>query len=453
MDTFVDKVKEYIKKNEMISRGDIVVAGVSGGADSVCMLIALCSLMEEMDFRVCAVHLNHMIRGEEADSDESFVKALCERLLIPIKCVHKNIPEIAKAEGLTCEEAGRNARYEAFSETAKEMGERAKIAVAHNRNDLAETVIFNIARGLSIKGLTGIRPVRDNIIRPILFAGRDEIEAFLERTGQEYCTDSTNLSDDYTRNRVRHNIIPELESLNSGVLMHISSLAEDAAEMSEYIASEAEKFISDNVSFVKSENRTVRAEMSALELASPVSIVQREIILAVMEAISGRRKDITRKHIYSVCDIASGRSGRSVSLPYNITARKSGDMLIISDGDYQTGYESVGRLEIKEISAGDYIHFIKNKYTEIIDCDKIKGTLCLRTPKPDDTIVINNAGGRKKLSKLFTDMKVDRFEREGWPVVADDEDVIWLPGLRLSEAYKIDESSKKGICLKYLREK
>ena len=448
MDTFTGKVKEYIKKNEMLSPGDTVIAGVSGGADSVCMLIALCSLREELDFQVCAVHLNHMIRGEEADRDEDFVKALCDRLSVPLKCFHRNIPELAKKEGLTCEEAGRNARYEAFRQTAEEMGDTAKIAVAHNRNDLVETVIFNIARGLSIKGLSGIRPVRDNIIRPILFAGREEIEAFLESSGQDFCTDSTNLSDDYARNRVRHNIIPELEKLNSGAVMHICSLAGDADEMAEYIASEAKAFISDKVTF-----KMAGAEISPAELEKQAPTLQREIILAVMEAICGRRKDITRKHINSVCDIAFGHNGRSVSLPYNLLARKSSDRLIISDDVGRVTGENRGRLEIREISAGEYVHFIKNKYTEIIDCDKIKGTLCLRTPEPGDTMVINSTGGRKKLSKLFTDLKVDRLEREEWPVVADDEDVIWLPGLRLSEAYKIEESSERGICLEYLRDR
>ena len=216
-----DDVEKFIRKYNMLQSGDCVIAGVSGGADSVCMLLILHELSESMGFSVRAVHLNHMIRGDEADRDEAFVAELCDRINVPLKSFRRNVPEIAAEEGLSSEEAGRKIRYQLFEEAADDAQKefkRVRIAVAHNRDDLAETVIFNMARGSSLKGLTGIRPVRDDIIRPILFAGRNEIEDYLAEKGESYCTDSTNLGDDYSRNRIRHVIIPALKELNAGAV-------------------------------------------------------------------------------------------------------------------------------------------------------------------------------------------------------------------------------------------
>lgn len=239
-------VEKFIREYDMLRQSDCVVAGVSGGADSVCMLLILSELSETMGFAVKAVHLNHMIRGAEADRDEEFVRSLCERKGIPLECFRRDIPAIAKEEGLSSEEAGRRIRYQLFEETAdaaKDEYERVRIAVAHNRDDLAETVLFNMARGSSLKGLTGIRPVRDNIIRPILFAGRAEIEEYLEEQKEDFCIDSTNLGDDYSRNKIRHVIIPALKELNAGAVDHIFDMAMDATVIYDWIDERATKFL------------------------------------------------------------------------------------------------------------------------------------------------------------------------------------------------------------------
>jgi tRNA(Ile)-lysidine synthetase, N-terminal domain/tRNA(Ile)-lysidine synthetase, C-terminal domain len=455
-------VEKYIEKYDMLKSGDTVVAGVSGGADSVCMLLILCELREKIGHKVAAVHLNHMIRGEEADRDEDFVRRLCDRLEIPLRCFHKNVPEIAEDEGLTCEEAGRKMRYLLFREVADELQDssgRVRIAVAHNRDDLAETVIFNMARGSSLKGLTGIRPVRDDIIRPILFAGRSEIEEYLAERGESFCTDSTNLGDDYTRNKIRHIVIPVLNELNSGAVDHIFDMAMDASDIYDVIDEKATGFLNKcDIEKEKDGKSVLAIKLPTDELLKYDRIEKQEIVLAAMGIIAGRRKDITRRHIDAVLDIAKGRSGRRTSLPYGMSAEKSNDKLIIEKNrdvkfDELREAEAIGGRFITEITEEmDFSDFSNNLYTEIIDYDKIKGTLRIRFPKEDDTIVINNNGGRKKLSKLFTDMKIDRRLRPNWPVVADDSDVVWLPGLRLSEAYKIDSDSVRGIRMEYIRE-
>ena len=452
----IKDIESFIRDEGMLKEGDIVVAGISGGADSVCLLHVLNSLKDVIGYDIHAVHVNHMIRGAEADRDEKFVKKLCEKLGIEISAFHIDIPGIAEKTGMSCEEAGRKERYDAFARIAedyvKNTGRRVRIAVAHNKDDMVETVIFNMARGTSLKGLAGIRPVRENIIRPLLFAGRDEIESYLEELGESYCTDSTNLEDDYTRNRIRHVIIPALKDINQGAVDHIYSAARDTADVyagiekkaAEYLASFSTQSIQDDIV------TAVSFPIIPFELLSDAE--QCEAVLAAMEKLAGKRKDITRKHIDMVLDITRGNSGRSVHLPYDISARRTGDTLILEvrGCEDNQGIEGTFKKEVFELRGET--HFTKNKYTEIVDYDKIKGVLRVRKPETGDSIVINDKGGRKKLSKLFTDLKVDRVMRESWPVVVDDRDVIWVPGLRLSEAYKLDKSSTKAIRLEYILE-
>lgn len=456
-----DDVEKFIRKYNMLQSGDCVIAGVSGGADSVCMLLILHEISESMGFSVRAVHLNHMIRGAEADRDEAFVAELCDRINVPLKSFRRNVPEIAAEEGLSSEEAGRKIRYQLFEEAADDAQKefkRVRIAVAHNRDDLAETVIFNMARGSSLKGLTGIRPVRDDIIRPILFAGRKEIEEYLAEKGESFCTDSTNLGDDYSRNRIRHVIIPALKELNAGAVDHIFDMAMDASDIYDGIDERAAAFL-ESCEIRKGESgENILIRIPATRLIQLGKTERSEAVLAAMAMIAGRRKDITRKHIEAVIDIAEGSSGRSVSLPYEMSAEKHNDTLFIGllsrDGTFTAGmeYGIEGRFVTDIVDDLDFSVFSKNMYTEIIDCDKIIGTLRIRKPNDTDTIVINSSGGRKKLSKLFTDMKVDRLLRDSYPVVADDSDVVWLPGLRLSEKYKLTPDSSRGLRMQYILE-
>ena len=449
-------IENFIREEGMLKEGDIVVAGISGGADSVCLLHVLSSLKDEIGYDIHAVHVNHMIRGAEADRDENFVKELGEKLGVPVTAFHKDIPKIAAETGMSCEEAGRKERYDAFAEIAEDLesttGRRVRIAVAHNKDDMVETVLFNMARGSSLKGLAGIRPVRENIIRPLLFAGRDEIESYLEELGQDYVTDSTNLEDDYTRNRIRHVIIPALKDINQGAVDHIYCAARDTADVYAGIERKAGEFV-DSFSTVTTQDDVVTGisfSIIPFELLSDAE--QSEAVLAAMERVAGKRKDITRKHIDIILDLTRGSSGRGVDLPYDISARRTGDTLIIEKrgNEENSGIEGTFKKEIFNL-VGE-THFTKNMYTEIVDYDKIKGVVRVRRPETGDSIVINDKGGRKKLSKLFTDLKVDRTKRDSWPVVVDDDDVVWVPGLRLSEAYKLDKSSTKAIRLEYILE-
>ena len=206
----LDKVITYIEENELIQKKDRIVVGVSGGADSVCLFSVLLELQKKYELELFVVHVHHGIRGEEADKDEQFVENLAKKHQIPYYCFWKNIPVLSKKRGLTEEEAGRIVRYEAFYEVLKKVN-ATKIAVAHNQNDCAETVLFQLFRGSGLKGMCGIFPKRDEIIRPLLGVDRKAIEAYLMQKGQAYCTDRTNLEEEYTRNKIRLSILPIAE--------------------------------------------------------------------------------------------------------------------------------------------------------------------------------------------------------------------------------------------------
>lgn len=228
-----EKARGLIERYDMLQSGDSVVVGLSGGADSTALLYLLNDLKTEYNLTITAAHVNHGIRGAEADRDEQFCKDLCNKLGITIYAFHINIPDLAKERGVSEEVAGRDARYEFFTGLA---GENGKIATAHNAQDSVETLMLNLCRGTGLRGLTGIPPVRTVtrpagchgdesevlVIRPLLECTREDIEGYLAKKGQDFVTDSTNLEDDYTRNRVRHNIIPELLNVNENAIGNIT---------------------------------------------------------------------------------------------------------------------------------------------------------------------------------------------------------------------------------------
>ena len=235
------KASEYIKEHHMISKEDCIMAGVSGGADSVCLLFVLYELQKTMGFRLQAVHVEHGMRGEESLKDAYFVETLCKTYDIPFHIYSYDVPKRAKQEKLTAEEAARKSRYDAFGDACRQY-KGTKIAVAHNRDDQAETILWNLIRGSGLKGLSGMKPVNGCIIRPLLGVTRAEIEAYLAERCQPFCTDSTNLECDYTRNKLRHQILPVMErELNSQARRNIALAGERLSRAEVYLEKTAAK--------------------------------------------------------------------------------------------------------------------------------------------------------------------------------------------------------------------
>ncbi len=260
MNEITDKIYRYIEQNNMLTDCERVVTGLSGGADSVCLLLVLKGYIERKHLKteLCAVHVNHGIR-QEAGEDEEFARALCERLGVKFAAYHIDAVKIAGQLGMSVEEAGRKERYRIFNEECR--GHNARIAVAHHMNDQAETVLMNLARGTSLKGIGGIRAVRDNIIRPLLSVTRAEVEELLKAYGQAYVTDATNLCNDYTRNSIRNVVIPYMtEKVNAHTVENIASAAEELRKDNEFIEAEAGKAYDKYVAYKGMSNKGVYNE-------------------------------------------------------------------------------------------------------------------------------------------------------------------------------------------------
>ena len=457
---FERQIIEYVRENSMLRPGNAVVVGVSGGADSVALLCVLVSIRDNypgyQGLTIKAVHINHMIRGAEADRDEKFVKSLCEKLNVEFRVYKKDIPQMAAEMHLTEEEAGRIYRYQCFEEVAKAFvksevrleDDGVRIAVAHNKDDLAETVLYNLVRGSSLLGLAGIKPVRGHIIRPLLMTSRNEIEEYLKEIGQGYITDSTNLETEYARNKIRLSILPALKEINEGVSEHLVNVAMDANSLGGDIKKEVERDYYQRINL--SDDKEINIE--AMKTLS--SLAQGELVLGVMEKVCGRRKDITREHLQQIISLGDMESGKCVDLPYEMVAERVYDRIVIrkKDADSEEERSVVGKIETEVFNYDDDISISKKEYTKMIDYDKIKNALCLRLPQPDDYIVISSEGGRKKLSRYFTGEKVERSKRGSVPVVADGDEIVWIVGFRLSERYKVTSETKRVLRIDYVAE-
>ncbi len=468
MGAFLNEVANFISDKEMVLPGDKIIVGLSGGADSVCLLMTLHMLSEKLGLQegdLMAVHVNHMIRGEEAEGDQLFAKELCDKLGIKFKVFHKDITAYADELKISVEEAGRKFRYECFAKVSAEYG-FDKIAVAHNKNDLAETVIFNMLRGSGLNGMSGIAPVRDNIIRPLLNVTRESIEEFLESINQTYRNDSTNASLDYQRNKIRHNIIPAMCEINFRAVEHICHMAEEAKSSYQFIHGKALEEYEGSIT-EESANRTVILEISQLYKCD--SVLQEHLIHEALGDVAGRKKDINRKHVVAVAGLIYQETGKILHLPYGIRATRNYDKLVVTNKEEskedlsieysfeikESGVYKIpgqGNLNISFLVNSDDLEVSKKIYTKMADYDKIKDGLCIRTPQEGDYIVIDSVGNTKKLSRVFIDNKIDREKRGSWPVVASGNEVIWVIGLRYSEAYKIDQNTTKIIYMEYLSE-
>lgn len=459
------RVKKYIAKYQMISNGDVVVAGVSGGADSVCMLTMLCELLREMDFRLLAVHVHHGVR-EDADKDADYVRQLCRKLEIPFFLKKVDMEEYAQANGFSPEEAGRRLRYQAFEEAAAEaaVGGLYKIAVAHNHNDRAETLLFNLFRGSGLKGLGSIRPVREQIIRPLLCLDRAEIEAYLEEKNITFCIDSTNDEDTYTRNRIRHHIIPFAEEqICRNAVAHLCGTADILAETETFV--QKQTVLAYNRCVTSQAEQEQMLDLSIFHTEDPY--LQKMVLLMCMEQLTPYRKDIAKEHVEALLEITFGGGSKEISLPYRLKAYKEYGRLIICREDiswreaenrkpeYLTfsipGEVTVPELGVLSFQYLDREEFFYKKgqiipektYTKWFDCDKITRVLLLRTRQTGDYLTINDTLQRKSVKEYMINEKIPKMQRERIYLLADGAHILWIPGYRISQYYKVDENTKR----------
>ena len=454
------KWTEYIRKYNLIEEGDGIVAGVSGGADSVCLLRLLCELREQYRLGIHVVHVNHGLRGREADEDEEFVGRLCEQFRVSFRAVHADVRAYAKERGIGEEEAGRELRYRAFMEECLERGCR-KAAVAHNLEDQAETVLFRLFRGTSALGLVGIRPVRELkpgsgilLIRPLLDTSRAEIEAYLKEAGQDYRIDRTNLSGEYARNVIRNEILTTAkDKVNTKAVRHIVQTSEQILELTrifrEVVCEKERGFVQEREDGI----------LLSDGLAGCEKLLAYEIIFRTFEKLRGDRKDFGAVHAERVFDLFSAQCGRRANLPAGLQARRTYGGILLGR-EQNADLQETKKLFIPVTLPGEWyiqeldcllrietaiyeknIIIPKSNYTKWFDYDKIKDTLILRTRREGDYLQIRPDGGKKTLKSLMIDEKIPVNRRNRIPLLAAGSHVLWVLGGRSSEAFRIGENT------------
>ena len=447
-----DKVRSFIEDNRLLKSGDRVVVALSGGADSVSLLHLLISEKEKYNIDIYAAHFNHGIRGAEADRDESFAAQLCDSLGVKLFTQKADVPAEAAHSGESIELCARRLRYDFLQRCADSIG-GALIATAHHRGDNAETVLWNLTRGAGLDGLSGIPAKRGNIIRPLLCCSRDEIEAYCAGNSLSYVTDSTNLDDDYTRNKLRHRVMPVLRELNAG--------AEENIARTSRLMREADLYL-DKISVEELKNAETEYGYSCEKLLKLDPAVLKYAVKNLLELSFA---PVDHRHTELIAEAM--RTGGAVELGGGYTAVcAQGTLRIIRADDAEKAHLSLDSF-IKERG---YVYHVRsgipiperadapeivtdgrkiNKLllNNCIPCDIITSDTVLRYRMAGDTFTDARRSVTKTLKKLMNELKIPRELRDSVPLIARGSVVLWLSGSGASAQARVDLSRDGDILL------
>lgn len=486
----IKKMLNWICAEHLIEKGDHVIVGLSGGADSVCLLLLLEEVKEQLACTLSAVHIEHGIRGEESLADAEFVKKLCEKQEIPCRIYPVDAPAFARERGIGLEEAARLLRYDCYQKEIEKIRQksddkktRIHVALAHHADDNAETILFQMVRGSGLTGLCGMPPKREltegaDLIRPLLGCTRAEIEAELLRRNQNFCMDATNNDVEYSRNRLRHLVMPQLAQVNPQAVLHISRTGALLTELRQFLLEQvklAEK------TYCKRDVETVLLCRALFDEAP--ELVIKELIHKLLAELSGGGRDIGEVHVDAVYNLAVRQVGRRMNLPGTLVAERvyGGVLLCKNNPDTAREKTSGNRIEIDgrqlaqtfengkiQIETGDATFSLKlypagellrtlspedfqgkmkeiakKRYTKWLDYGKIQDGLVFRKRQSGDYLTLDKAGHKKKLKSYFIDEKVPKQEREQTWLLADGAHIAWVTGGRISAAYRITEDTEQ----------
>ena len=443
-------VEQTIERYAMLQTGDSVLVGLSGGADSVCLCHLLCQLQETLGITVRALHVNHGIRGTEADRDEAFCKAFCAKLSIPFSVERICVPAECAKTGEGEEACARRLRYAAFQ---KHRQPNEKVATAHTASDNAETVLLHLARGTGLRGLCGIPPVRDYVIRPLLFLTREDTEAYCKAQGLSYVTDSTNLSEAYARNRMRKMALPALKTVNPEAVLAISRTTQLLNEEEQWLTELTQKAL---------KQATCENGLSCTALQA----MPRPLALRVIREHLTRtwQMDASLCHIEAVYALLN--SQKQVTLPGKHIVYCQNQVLCFSEKPKKTAplvlpislenFETmqvetpVGTLQIEKQSIKDLQFFHKDLFPNALDCAKIGKDVVLRGRMAQDTLTHPKRKVRKTLKKWMNEAKIPAEQREAYPVLANDTAVLWVAGFGADAAFLPTKETKEILSLTLL---
>lgn len=434
-----DKVVKTISEHHMIPTGCTLGVGLSGGADSVCLAHILLNNKEKLGIAALkAIHIHHGIRGEEADRDLEFCRDFCEKNGIEFVVFKADVPAQAQETGESLEECARRIRYGFFEKSGCDV-----IATAHNLNDNIETFIFNLSRGSSLSGLCGIPFVRDIYIRPLLDCSRKEIEEYIKKNNLQYITDSTNLCDDYTRNKIRHNIVPLLFELNPSFENAFSKCNESLNDSKDYINGCA-------VDLLQKSRCDGYYDCSVFE--NEHMVLKNQVISLILK--ENNAKNISREHINGVSNLLP--KGGSVDVCGNVTVNierkkmffgkltKTEDFEQAFDLNSENIVTPYGEYEIKICTKKDLQIINKQDIDNFIDCDKISTNAIVRNRRDGDSYQLPKRPN-KSLKKLFNEKKIENRSRGEMLILSDDNGIIWTEFFGVSGRCKTDKDTKTYI--------
>ena len=436
-------VRSYIERNRLLSDDDRrpVLVGLSGGADSV----ALLSVLVRLGYACVALHCDFHLRGEESERDAAFARTFAESLGVPFYQTDFDTVAYAREHHLSIEMAARALRYAWFEELRERLGAQA-IAVAHHRDDSVETVVMNLIRGTGIRGLTGIRPRNGFVVRPLLCVSRADIVAWLENQGIRYVTDSTNLSDAYTRNFIRLNVLPLLERINPSVREAIARSAEHLSAVASVYAYEIarareEVIVSEGCLSIEALCRFPAPEAILYELLKEYGF-SRWVSAEVFDAL---RKESGKVFYSKTHRLLKDRAYLWI-VPLEREAEKTSFLLDPSREIYR---EPVG-LTFRELPITPDFQIEKNRRFAYFDADKLRFPLTLRKWREGDWFVPFGMEGRQKLSDYFSDHKFSRIEKEKAWLLCSGDAIIWLIGERADNRFRIDSGTKRVLAVNFL---
>ena len=453
---FVEKVKKTINKYRMLESGERVIVGVSGGPDSMALLYVLNQIKKRYNVVLKVAHLNHGFRGEEARREAQFVEEMAQKLELPFALRSFDVPSYKKTSSLSSQEAAREVRYQ-FLEEVREQFKASKIALGHNADDQAETLMMWLLRGSGLRGLSGIPPVREGvIIRPLIETTREEIEAFIKERGIPFVIDSSNKETKYLRNRLRHEIFPLLRKHYNPQL--IKSLVQTASILrteDEYLENIAQDLLKDII--VSQERESVVVDSKGL-LALPLAI-QLRCLRGVLERIKGDLRRISSTHIYDIIKIVSQDEPHKVlKLPEGIRVEKSYHHLVVKHRQSapppfhyyfdsipdQVRIEEIGKdMKFDTLEGGERLIRKESPYRVYLDRGKVIMPLTIRNARPGDRFQPLGMRGEKKIKDFFIDEKVPLKERKRVPILFFGDLLGWVGGMRINHRLRVTRGTRK----------
>lgn len=463
------KVIQYIEEQRLLEAGDHVLIGVSGGADSLALLYFLDKYADMFHISIGVAHLHHGLRGQAADVDEAFVRNFCQERNIPFFSRQRNIHKISQTERISVEEAGRKERYGFFLTIAQDHGYN-RIAMGHHLNDQAETMLMRLIRGTGIKGVSGIKSNRDNLyIRPFLCLEKKEILEYCEKFQLEYRTDATNFQRDYTRNKIRLDIMPMVLEINPRAEVHFNEFTK--------IANEYEAFFEKYVDQIEGQILTRNGKMVVIDRdlwLREEPVVQKEILRRSIFKFKGSLKEIEYNHITAFCSLLkSDKTIWEIHFPHDIQIMRRYDRVFVTEKERTEDSIIIPKrilpnktylfskehliVETKLVTQDEFrikkcffSKEIENHSEKYFDYDKIKDILVLRSRRSGDYFYPTGLTGKKSIKKYFIDKKIDRKRRNEIPLLVIDGEVLWILGYAINRRFLADSDTKNIIRVTYL---